>query len=69
MIGLGLFLLFLGLILVVVAALVPRIGPLGSVGWALFGVGVLLLLLGVLLGAVDGKDIDLKTSLALVRLR
>jgi hypothetical protein len=67
MIGIGLFLLVLGLILVVVAAFVPRIGPLASVGWALFGVGVLLLLIGVLLGAFDGKDIDLDAARAVLR--
>ena len=49
MLSLGIIVLFIGVIVVVVCALTPIPPPIGQLGWASLGVGVLLIVLAYVL--------------------
>lgn len=54
MIGLGLLLLIVGVVLIVLASMVPQVpAPLGQVGWLLAVVGVVLVVIGALSDEVE----------------
>jgi membrane-bound ClpP family serine protease len=52
MISIGLVLIVVGILVIVLAAFIPRAAPASTVGWAVFVLGVVLLLIGLILPAL-----------------